>query len=159
MVIGILISGSATIASSEENPKTVVANLPKIDFSKQCDQKGECDRSIEEKVFDTLIKLSDRYLQHGMSRDEVEKIFGRPPDADIDLWNDVRFGNPVAAWLYAVSLSGTTGFYIIFVNERLDYFGQRMISELLYSYGKPGWSVGDDPTGLWKYRFRGKESG
>jgi hypothetical protein len=157
MVIGIVITALATIASSEENPKSVVANLPKIDFSKQCDQKGECDRRIEEKVFDTLIQLSDRYLQRGMPKSEVEKLFGRPPESDVDSWNDVRFGNRVAVWPYAVSLSGTTGFYVIFVNDRLDYFGQLMISEFLYSYGKPGWSYGDDK--LWKYRFRGKEPG
>ncbi len=123
MVIEILVRISPTIALGEDNPKSVIANLPKIDVSKQCDEKGECERTIEEKVFDTLKKLSDRYLQRGMPKSEVEKLFGRPTEAGVDSWKDVRFGNPVAAWLYAVSLSGTTGFYIIFVNDRMDYFG------------------------------------
>jgi hypothetical protein len=158
MLMGAVLSGPPAIVSSEESPKSVIANLPRIDYSKQCNEKGECDRTIEGRVFDSLTKLSDRYLQRGMSKSEVEKLFGRPPEPDVDSWNDVRFGNRVAAWLYAVSLSGTTGFYVIFVNDRLDYFGQLMISYLLYSYGKPGSSVGDDPKGLWKYRFRGKES-
>jgi hypothetical protein len=113
VVIGILVSGLPTIASGEENPKSVIANLPKIDFSKQCNEKGECDGTIEEKVFGTLTKLSNRYLKRGMSKGEVEKVFGRPPDKDVESWNDVRFGNPVTAWLYAVSLSGTTGLHNI----------------------------------------------
>jgi hypothetical protein len=157
MLIGIIVSGLPTMASSEENPKSVIANLPKIDYSKQCNEKGECDGTVEEEVFGTLAKLSDRYLKRGMSKGDVAKVFGGPPDKDAESWNDVRFGNPVTSWRYAISLSGTWAFYIIFVNDRLDYFGQLMISYMLYSYGKPGWSFGDDT--IWKYRFHGKEPG
>jgi hypothetical protein len=157
MVIGVLVNGLATVALSEENPKALIAKLPEIDYSKQCDKKGECDHTIEEEVFTTLARLSDRYLKRGMSKGDVDKIFGKPPDGNVDSWTDVRFGNPVTTWRYAISLSGTTAFYVIFVNDRLDYFGGLMISYMLYSYGKPGWSFGDDT--IWKYRFRGKEPG
>jgi hypothetical protein len=157
MLVGVLVSGLGTIALSDENPKTVITNLPRIDYSKQCNEKGECDHTIERKVFDTLATLSDRYLKKGMSKGEVEKVFGRPPDANVDSWNDVRFGNPVTTWLYAISLSGTTAFYIIFVNGRLDDVGQMQSSYMLWKYGKPGWSYGDDPVE--KYRFRDREPG
>jgi hypothetical protein len=155
MLIGVLLSGLGTIALSEENPKTVITNLPRIDYSKQCNEKGDCDHTIESEVFTTLARLGDRYLKPGMSKGDVEVLFGRPSDRDVDSWKDVRFGNAVTTWLYAVSLSGTTAFYVIFVNDQLDYFGRLMISYMLYSYGKPGSSFGDDA--IWTYRFRGKE--
>ncbi len=63
----------------------------------------------------------------------------------------------MTAWNYATSLSGTTAFYIIFVNDRLDLFGQMQSSYMLWKYGRPGSSYGDDPVE--KYRFRGREPG
>jgi hypothetical protein len=158
ILTGALVSGPGIIASSDENPRTVISRLPKIDASKQCN-KGECDHTIETEVFTTLERLGDRYLKPGMSKSDVELLFGRPSDRDVDSWKDVRFGNPVTAWLYAISLSGTTAFYVVFVNDRVDYFGPHMISYVLYSYGKPGSSFGDDPSGGWTYRFHGKEPG
>ena len=98
-----------------EDPKTVINNLPKIDYSTQC-AKGDCDHTIESEVFSTIEKLGDQYLKAGMSKRNVEVLFGRPSDQDTDSWNDVRFGNSVTAWRYAVSLSGTTAYYLIFVN-------------------------------------------
>jgi hypothetical protein len=157
MLIAALASGFSTSLFSEENPKAMIANLPKIDYSKQCNKKGECDSRVESEVFSTLATLSDRYLKRGMSKGEVETIFGRPPNRNVDSWKDVRFGNAVTTWLYAISLSGTTGFYIIFVSDRLDYFGPVQNSYMLWQYGKPGSSYGDDP--VMQYRFRGKEPG
>lgn len=135
----------------------MIANLPGIDYSKQCNEAGDCDRTIEHEVFSTLSKLSKRYLKKGMSKGEVEKVFGRPSYVGVDSWNDVRFGNPVTTWEYATSLSGTTAFYIIFVNDGLDVFGQMQRSFILWKYGKPGSSYGHDPVE--KYRFRGREPG
>jgi hypothetical protein len=63
----------------------------------------------------------------------------------------------VTTWEYAESLSGTTAFYIIFVNGSLDAFGQMQSSYMLWKYGRPGSSYGDDPVE--KYRFHGRESG
>jgi hypothetical protein len=157
MLIGILVSGLETIALCDEDPKTVISKLPRIDYSKQCNEKGECDHTIEWDVFTTLTRLGDRHLKPGMLKREVEVLFGRPAGRDVDSWNDVRFGNPVTTWQYAISLSGTTAFYVIFVHDRVDYFGRLMITYVLYSYGKPGSSFSDDP--IWKYRFHGKEPG
>ena len=78
MLIGARISGFATSVFSEETPKAIISNLPKIDYSKQCNEKGKCDRTIEDEVFSTLTKLSDRYLKRGMSKREVEKILSNP---------------------------------------------------------------------------------
>ncbi|HZA55712.1 MAG TPA: hypothetical protein VE616_15800 [Candidatus Udaeobacter sp.] len=80
MVIGVLVNGLATVALSEENPKALIAKLPEIDYSKQCDKRGECDHTIEEEVFTTLARLSDRHLKRGMSKGDVDKIFRKPPD-------------------------------------------------------------------------------
>jgi hypothetical protein len=155
--IGTLALGFAMFACSLEDPKAVIANLPEINYPEKCYETGDCDRTIEHEVFSTLAKLSERHLKRGMSETEVEKIFGRPSYGGIDSWNDVRFGNPVTTWEYAASLSGTTAFYIIFVNDRLDDFGQMQISYMLWKYGKPGSSYGDDP--VMQYRFRGREPG
>lgn len=155
VLIGAVSIGFPTSLFSEEYPRAVIANLPVIDYSKQCNERGECDRTIEGEVFSTLEKLSGQYLKLGMSQNEVEQIFGRPSDGAEDSWKDVRFGNHVTLWEYAISLSGTTAFYVIFVNGRLDYFGQVQISYMLSWYGKPGWSSVDHPSR--DYRFRGRE--
>ena len=155
MLIGGLISGFPTSVFGQENPKAVIAYLPEIDYSKQCNEEGDCDRTIDHEVFSTLSKISKRYLKKGMSKSEVAKVFGRPSYVGVDSWNDVRFGNPATTWEYATSLSGTTAFYIIFVNDKLDDFGQMQSSYMLWKYGKPGLSYGIDPVE--KYWFRGRE--
>ena len=97
-------------------------NLADIDHTKECDAPCEFDYENESRVFSDLEERSERYLKHGMSKAEVEKAFGKPRGG-VASWNDVRFGNPVTMWRYALSVSGTTGFYVIFVNDRLDFFG------------------------------------
>jgi hypothetical protein len=108
------------IACRQEDAKAVIANLPQINYPEECYETGDCDRTIEHEVFTTLAKLSRHHLKRGMSEGEVEKVFRRPSYGGIDSWKDVRFGNPVTTWEYAASLSGTTAFYIIFVDGRLD---------------------------------------
>jgi hypothetical protein len=119
------------IACRQEDAKAVIANLPQINYPEECYETGDCDRTIEHEVFTTLAKLSRHHLKRGMSEGEVEKVFRRPSYGGIDSWKDVRFGNPVTTWEYAASLSGTTAFYIIFVDRSIGFVaGSRVNSAL-----------------------------
>ncbi len=141
-----------------EDFRSKIEHLPIINFGEQCDEYRNCDRTVEDKVFSTLEEGCNR-IKLGMTKADMQKIYGRPklPEGEEESWKDIRFDNQVTAWKYATSLSGTTAFYLIFVKDRIDYCGLYQMSQMMFKYGKPGWSVQTPGERPGEYRFSGKE--
>src|SRR3989338_8444912 len=131
LILAILLLVS--LAFSTSLPKDVIRNLPEI----RCTDDMCSDRSSEEITMGTLETLGEQHLKLGMSSADAEKLFGRPrkPNGSEDSWKDVRCSNPVLLWIYAYSISGTSAYVLIFVHDKLDYFGMHMLSMLLRQYG------------------------
>lgn len=129
---------------AQETPKDIIRHLPVIRFETQCPNGADCDRTVEDSVIGTLTRLGRQYLRIGMSRPVVKGLFGLPTsraNGEQLTWRDRLFGNQVEVWTYAVTLSGTMGYHVIFVNGCLDRFSWEQTSELYVQYGRPLWST------------------
>lgn len=141
-ILIIFLIGSA--AAADPLPRDVISELPRISYTEQCrkDDLGHtvCDHSIENRVFTTLSSLGEKFLHRGMSKPQVREIFGPPPSYISHgqrQWRDQRYARRIDLWPYATGLSGTRGYFLVFVDGCLDFFGTGMWGRLPAYYGRP----------------------
>jgi outer membrane protein assembly factor BamE (lipoprotein component of BamABCDE complex) len=68
-----------------------------------------------------------KLLKRGMSKEQVKTVFGEPD------YVDTR-SERVEMWDYGLSLSGTVGYWLVFLNGKLDFFGLANTSGLREKY-------------------------
>ncbi len=78
-------------------------------------------------AFSTIEMLGKHYLKKGMTKGQVEGIFGKP--GLVKTVND-----KVEMWSYLTSISGTYSYWVVFAHGALDFFGPTMTTELEVKY-------------------------
>ncbi|HKK07422.1 MAG TPA: hypothetical protein VKA44_00905 [Gemmatimonadota bacterium] len=126
-------------ARAQASPREVLQGLPAISYAEQC-PGGSCDHDLEARVFGTLDSLGKAVLERGMSIGRVRELLGDPPDRYMPplSFEDVRYGHAITIWTYAVSLSGTYGYFLAFIDGCLDDFGRQQVGTLTAVYGRSG---------------------
>jgi len=133
----LLIISTQTLQANAELPADQILKL-KSEFCVHCSQ--DKNRSQMDRAEELFEKLSKSILVLGMSKSEVETIFGKPSrtsEQEISRWRDVRCQNEVEAWFFASSYSGTSADVLIFANGRLIYFGPFMQRAIGDVFGDP----------------------
>ncbi len=138
LVVAALVGGSST-GLAQSSPRDVLRGLPTISYKEQC-SGGPCDHDVEARVFSVLDSLGKAVLERNLSIERVRTVLGAPPDRYQPplSFRDVRYGHRITIWTYAISLSGSYGYFLAFIDGCLDDFGVQQLGTLSAIYGRSG---------------------
>ena len=76
------------------------------------------DYPLMEKVFESMHAIATRNLRLGMSPADARRVMGDPK------LNQSEEPSRVQIWTYLVSISGTWTYSLVFLDGRLEFFGE-----------------------------------
>ena len=138
LALGALAAAPAP-ARAQGSPRDVLESLPTLSYAEQC-SGGSCDHDVEARVFGVLDSLGKAVLERGMSIGRARELLGDPPDRYQPplSFQDARYGHRITIWTFAISLSGTYGYFLAFIDGCLDDFGEQQLGMVSAIYGRSG---------------------